>query len=88
MQEEEIMDFYREIIINVLKDEEVTVSFPNLKFNAKEIVELECYKAIKQIRSILDDDTLTDRTCFKKIEEIVCVFESMGTDGGNRHDFG
>ena len=66
----------------------MTVSFPNLKLDLKEIVELECYKALKQIRSILDDDTLTDRSCFEKIEEIVCVFESMGTDGGSRHDFG
>ena len=82
------MDFYREIIINVLKDEDVKVSFPDLKLNAKEIVELECYKALKKIRRILSDRTLDDETCFEKIEEIVCVFESLGSNGGSRHDFG
>ncbi len=82
------MDFYREIIINVLKDENVKVSFPDLKLDAKKIVELECYKALKEIRNILDDDSLDDATCFQKIEEIVCVFEEMGFNGGSRHDFG
>ena len=38
--------------------------------------------------NILDDDSLDDATCFQKIEEIVCVFEEMGFNGGSRHDFG
>ena len=64
------------------------LSFPDLKLDAKKIVELECYKALKEIRNILDDDSLDDATCFQTIEEIVCVFEEMGFNGGSRHDFG
>ena len=56
--------------------------------DVKEIVEMECYRALKRIREILDDESLSDTDCFQKIEEIVCLFESIGSDGGSRHDFG
>ena len=51
------------------------------------IVELQCYQALRKIREILDDDTLEDKECFDRIEEIVCLYEAMGSDGGSRHDF-
>lgn len=56
--------------------------------NANQVVELQSYLALCRIKDVLDDDTLVDRECFAKIEEIVCVFESIGSDGGCRHDFG
>ena len=36
----------------------------------------------------LEDDSLEDSECFYRIEEIVCVFEGLGSDCGSRHDFG
>lgn len=62
--------------------------FPNLRIDVKEIVELTCYKALTEIKRILEDSTLDDKECFEKIEEIVCIFESLGSNGGSRHDFG
>lgn len=53
----------------------------------KEILESSCYKLLARIREILDDDTLGDDSCFMKIEEIVCTYESFGSNGGSRHDF-
>ncbi|MBQ9979634.1 MAG: hypothetical protein IJP23_01050 [Oscillospiraceae bacterium] len=53
-----------------------------------QFVESECYKALKKIKAILEDHTLTDRECFMQIEEIVRVFEEIGSGCGNRHDFG
>lgn len=47
-----------------------------------------CYKTLVAIRDVLDDRTLNDRECFNKIEEIVSLYESLGSDGGSRHDFG
>lgn len=52
------------------------------------IVESQCYQALRRIQTILQDDTLSDRECFLKIEEIVSVFEDLGSHCGNRHDFG
>ena len=52
------------------------------------IVELECYKALQKIKAVIEDDNLEDESCFRKVEEIVCIFEEMGSSGGGRHDFG
>lgn len=52
------------------------------------VINSECYKALEEIRRILKDDSLSDQECFNKIEEIVCVFESLGSGCGTRHDFG
>ncbi|MBQ8583540.1 MAG: hypothetical protein IJ488_02900 [Clostridia bacterium] len=52
------------------------------------IVEKECYKALKAIKEIVGNDNLDDDDCFERIEQIVCVLEGMGIDCGGRHDFG
>ena len=82
------MEFYKEILIKVLEKEEVHIIFPNITVNANEIIKLECYNALQKIKTIIEDDSLEDAKCFMKIEEIVCLFESLGSNGGNRHDFG
>ncbi|MCI8704550.1 MAG: hypothetical protein HFE60_09760 [Anaerotignum sp.] len=82
------MELWVEILSTILKNQKVEITFPSLQLNAKEIVELECYKALKQIKEVLDDDTLNDVECFERIEKIVCLFETLGSDGGSRHDFG
>lgn len=46
-----------------------------------------CYWAIKKIKAILTDDSLDDKECFWRIEEIVRMMETIGADVGNRHDF-
>ena len=81
------MKLYKDILTEILSREEVQISFPNLNIDAGKIVEMECYKALHRIREILDDHTLEDSECFNKIEEIVNVFEEMGSSGGCRHDF-
>lgn len=81
------MELYKEILTNVLSRGDVQITFTNLSIDATKIVELECYKALQKIRAVLNDDTLEDSECFYKIEEIVCLFEEMGSSGGSRHDF-
>ena len=51
---------------------------------AKAAVELESYEALKMIKTVIEDEKLTDFEC---IEEIVCIFEEIGSDGGKRHYF-
>ena len=45
-------------------------------------------RALRQIQGILADDTLSDETCFAKIDAIVGVPEDLGISCGGRHDFG
>ena len=69
------MELYKEILVNVLQRQQVRVLFPRLKISAREIVGMECYKALRKIRAIRADDRLNDAECFQKIEEIVQVFD-------------
>ena len=82
------MELYKEILANIISKEEVQVTFSNLNISAKEIIELEYYKALNNIKAIIEDDSLEDVDCFMKIEKIICLLEDIGSGGGNRHDFG
>ena len=80
------MELFKEILVKFLEDAEINIAIP--ESDAAEIVETRCYKALQKIKAIIEDDSLDDRECFMRIEEIVCLFESLGSDGGGRHDFG
>ena len=83
------MELYQEILRHILADEKIQASFPELtNSDSTKIVELECYRALRKIKAILEDDSLEDSECFYRIEEIVCVLEELGSGGGSRHDFG
>ena len=82
------MELYKEILVNALAKEEIHVVFPDLKFDLSEIVAMECYIALQKIKTIIENDSLSDAECFVKIEEIVRTFEELGSGGGARHDFG
>ena len=82
------MELSTEILAHYLSQQDIQIIFPNLQLDAKEIVQLQCYQALREIKAVIQDDTLTDRECFNQIEEIICVFEQIGSTGGNRHDFG
>lgn len=51
------------------------------------VIDSVCFNALSKIKEIIRNDELSDRECFEKIEAIVCLFEEMGIDGANRHDF-
>ena len=78
------MELYQEILCHVFANEKIQVSFPELVHtDVTKIVELECYKALRKIKAILENDALTDSECFQQIEEIVCTFEELGSNGGS-----
>ena len=79
------MKLCKEILSTILEKEEFMVIFPNLIISA---AEMECYKALKKIKTIVEDDSLEDIECFIRIERVVSVLENVGSDGGTRHDFG
>ena len=82
------MNLYAEIISKILEQEEIQITFPNLMIDANELAEKKSYEALRQIKTIIQDDSLNDEECFLKIEQIVRVFEEIGSSGGGRHDFG
>ena len=82
------MELYKEILAHALTYGQVQIIFPGPEPNISKIVEGECYKTLKKIKAIIEDDSLEDKECFMKIEQIVLAFEEMGSNGGIRHDFG
>lgn len=80
------MELYKELLIRALQDGNLTVSFPD--FNLNELLESRCYQALCQIKAVIEDTSFEDDACFQRIEEIICTFESLGSTGGFRHDFG
>jgi len=65
------------------KGAKVTVSIPN--GDIQKLFTDTCYTALADIHKIISDDDLEDFHC---IEQIIQIFERLGSDGGNRHDFG
>ena len=75
------MELYQEILLRQLEK-------GSLDLSAEKLVEMTSYQTLKRIKAIIEDDSLDDIACFHKIEKIVCAMEEIGSDGGNRHDFG
>lgn len=84
------MELYKEILLNALRNEKavIDISFPDLTIDAAKIVGSASYGALIGIQNILRNDSLNDEECFYKIEEIVRIFERLGSACGDRHDFG
>ena len=82
------MELYKEIVARALARGEIQVTFSGQEPDISKVAEDTCYKALKKIKAIIEDDSQNDKECFMKIEEIVCVLEEIGTNGVNRHDFG
>ena len=81
------MDLFMDVIYDKIKKDEITVIILGYNADIDRIVESTCYKVLNEIKSILENDSLTDEECFLKIEEIIRVFERLGSNCGNRHDF-
>ena len=82
------MELYRQILIRALENEKIEVTLPDMKVTPEELVEMKCYAALREIKRVIDDESLDDRDCFQKIEEIIQILEKAGSGGGVRHDFG
>ena len=78
------MELYHQILAHYLASSQ---EFENL-IDIPSIVEGICYRTLCAIREILKDPVLTDEECFQKIEQIVELYEQIGSDAGSRHDFG
>lgn len=71
----------RELLLETMYDDR-RLSDAELKSLLKE----RSVRALGKIRRVLDEDT-TDEDCFSRIEAIVKAYETLGADGGARHDF-
>ena len=81
------MELWKEMICALLLKSEIEISFPQIQ-NVEALFSNACYRALAEIKQIIEDRSMDDKNCFEAIEKIVRVYECMGSDGGTRHDFG
>ena len=82
------MQLYKEILTQILSNQEIHITFPNLNINPTVIIQSESYQALQKIKAVIHDDSLTDNECFMKIEEIICIFEALGSNEGRSYFIG
>lgn len=81
------MELWKEMICALLLESEIEISFPQIQ-NVEALFSNACYRALAEIKQIIEDRSMDDKNCFEAIEKIVRIYECMGSDGGTRHDFG
>ena len=82
------MDLYKEILAHALTYGQMQIVFPEPEKDILAIAENVCYQTLQKIKAVIEDDSLEDKECCYKIEEIICAFEDIGCVGLHRHDFG
>lgn len=82
-----MMEFYLNILAKLLIENGAQVTISCGEETLEQMMKERYCQALKEIRDVLDDDTLDDPECFQRIEKIVEIYESFGADAGSRHDF-
>lgn len=78
------MRIYKDILEHMFK-EKLNDMFWDLEVDdLRDAFQSACCDALHEIKSIVENPYLSDFEC---IDKIVCVLESVGSDGGGRHDF-
>ena len=80
------MELFKELLAKLVQEEKIQVVFPQIS-DINKTIESACYVALSQIKEIINNDNISDKECFIKIEEIISVLQKNGIDFGNRHDF-
>ena len=80
------MELWQQMLCALVEGGGMEIRFPQLE-GVEKILQRRCYQALLEIKQIIEDDSLDDPSCFRKIEEILRVYENMGSDCGSRHDF-
>ena len=73
------------MVLNSIDLGEIVLQLPS---EAAKLLESRCYRTLEEIRRIVHDTTLDDAACFERIEAIIIAYEKVGSNGGDRHDFG
>lgn len=82
------MELLSEILAHALSQGKLQITLSAQDADIAAIVESTCYQALQKIKTVIEDDCLSDDACFSRIEQIICTLEEIGCAVRNRHDFG
>ena len=72
------MVLLKQVLIDLLQEEEMVISFPNLRFNLDAVMTLPCYQALFQIQCILQEESLCETERLAEIEAALLRFKESG----------
>ena len=79
------MKLYKEILLKILSNNDLEVTFKGIEFDYNKLLENKTYLALEKIKTILQDESTDDKSCLEKIEKIVATYETLPTL--NEYDF-
>lgn len=65
-----MMELFCQLLIKAMGEEKLEASLSELKMDAKDLVEMQSYRALRRIKEIIEDPELEDPDCFQRIEEM------------------
>ena len=73
-------------LVNDMIDNELINIMPEIlkMIDFAKIIDLKSLYALEKIKAVIENDSLSDFEC---VERIINIFEELGSNGGNRHDF-
>ena len=79
------MKLWKELLVSGLENDNYELDYINDEI-IKDIIQNKCYKILLQIKQTIENQKLSDKGCFDKIEEIICSLEENNIFC-SRHDF-
>ena len=52
------MELYQELLLMLLQQQRIQITFPDLNISAQDFVECQCYQALNKIKAVIHDDSL------------------------------
>ena len=81
-------ELYLQVFREMLSKQDIRVTFPTLEgVDINKLMDSIYSRALNRIKGYIQDDSLSDPECFRKIEQVICTLEDLGSSGGGRHDF-
>jgi len=89
------MELYKEVLIHTIMQKQtasllaevVSSQSPDkgeeVELLLTSLMKARCYRALAQIKAIIEDDSLTSDDCFAKVQGIVCALEELGVLTGS-----
>ena len=78
------MELMNETLAQIISEQILKMSMLETYEDLQHLAKDRYFLALKEIKAILEDDSLSDFLC---VEKIVRVYERMGSGCGCRHDF-
>lgn len=72
------MEHYKDILKKALEEERVSIIFPDINISSAELVEMNCYNAVVEIRDILERVGTSDREIFLGIVKVIERLKKLG----------